>query len=183
MIEITTARTTLRVLGPEWSDSLLRYRIRNREHLAPWEPTRDHTYYTAASSKERLEKDCEGFTRGQSICLWGVDTTASDVIGSCNFTNIVWGPFQACHLGFSVDADYQGKGYMREMVEAAIDHVFGTVGLHRIMANHMPSNIRSAKLLEGLGFEKEGFAKSYLQINGRWEDHILTAKVNPDHRT
>ena len=127
MIEITTARTTLRVLGPEWSDSLLRYRIRNREHLAPWEPTRDHTYYTAASSKERLEKDCEGFTRGQSICLWGVDTTASDVIGSCNFTNIVWGPFQACHLGFSVDADYQGKGYMREMVEAAIDHVFGTV--------------------------------------------------------
>ena len=158
MIEITTARTTLRVLGPEWSDSLLRYRIRNREHLAPWEPTRDHTYYTAASSKERLEKDCEGFTRGQSICLWGVDTTASDVIGSCNFTNIVWGPFQACHLGFSV-------------------------GLHRIMANHMPSNIRSAKLLEGLGFEKEGFAKSYLQINGRWEDHILTAKVNPDHRT
>jgi ribosomal-protein-alanine N-acetyltransferase len=48
------------------------------------------------------------------------------------------------------------------------------------MANYMPRNERSAKLLASLGFEREGYAKRYLQIAGQWEDHVLTALVDPD---
>ena len=51
------------------------------------------------------------------------------------------------------------------------------------MANYMPNNTRSGTLLERLGFEKEGLARQYLQIAGRWEDHILTSKLNPADRT
>jgi ribosomal-protein-alanine N-acetyltransferase len=50
--------------------------------------------------------------------------------------------------------------------------------LHRIMANYMPSNKRSARLLQKLGFVIEGHAKKYLLINGQWEDHVLTSLTN-----
>jgi ribosomal-protein-alanine N-acetyltransferase len=49
------------------------------------------------------------------------------------------------------------------------------------MANYMPENKRSARVLEKLGFEKEGMARDYLKIAGEWRDHVLTAKINPWH--
>ena len=64
---------------------------------------------------------------------------------------------------------------MHEALERSIRYVFEELTLHRIMSNYMPVNTRSAKVLERLGFEKEGYAKNYLLINDRWEDHILTA--------
>ena len=70
---------------------------------------------------------------------------------------------------------------MTEFVEGAINYVFERLDLHRIMANYMPGNTRSARVLDKLGFNKEGFAKSYLKIAGEWQDHVLTAKINPNH--
>jgi len=101
------------------------------------------------------------------------------MVAACNFTNIVRGPLQACHLGYSVDQAWQGQGLMREVVQTGIAYMFGTLGLNRIMANHMPSNLRSEKLLRALGFEREGHARAYLRIAGRWEDMVLNALVNP----
>ena len=48
------------------------------------------------------------------------------------------------------------------------------------MANHLPRNERSARLLARLGFEREGYARRYLQIAGVWEDHVLTALSRAD---
>ena len=62
----------------------------------------------------------------------------------------------------------------------AIDHVFHALKLHRIMANYMPTNVRSARLLRRLGFVPEGFARDYLFIAGAWQDHVLTALTHPD---
>lgn len=84
-------------------------------------------------------------------------------------------------MGYSVAAKYQGQGYMRETLQAALTYVFNELNLHRVMANYMASNQRSAALLAQLGFEQEGLAKSYLKIAGNWQDHLLTAKINPAH--
>lgn len=54
--------------------------------------------------------------------------------------------------------------------------------MHRIMAGYMPSNKRSEAVLMKMGFQREGYAKNYLLINGKWEDHNLTALINPDWR-
>ena len=70
---------------------------------------------------------------------------------------------------------------MTEIVDASVSYVFQELNLHRIMANYVPENSRSARVLEKLGFEKEGLAKSYLKIAGRWRDHVLTSKLNPNH--
>ncbi len=70
---------------------------------------------------------------------------------------------------------------MLECLEAAISYMFTVVGLHRIMANYIVGNERCSALLKRLEFEKEGLAKSYLKIDGRWQDHILNSKINPWH--
>ena len=69
---------------------------------------------------------------------------------------------------------------MREALSASVAHMFDHEKLHRIMANYIPENARSGRLLERLGFEIEGQAKNYLHIAGVWRDHILTAKTTPD---
>ena len=101
------------------------------------------------------------------------------MIGACNFSGIIRGAFQACYLGYHIDEAHQGQGLMQEALEAGIGYMFDSQNLHRIMANYIPGNDRSARLLERLGFEREGYAKAYLNIAGRWQDHVLTALVNP----
>ena len=104
-----------------------------------------------------------------------------EVIGICNFSNVVHGAFQACHLGYSISKKFEGRGYMQEIVQAGMEYIFNKVNLHRIMANYIPTNKRSESLLKRLGFQEEGLAKSYLFIGGKWQDHILTSKINPAH--
>ncbi|WP_422731094.1 GNAT family N-acetyltransferase [Leclercia pneumoniae] len=99
------------------------------------------------------------------------------IIGSINFTNFVYGVFQACYLGFSLDHASQGKGLMYESLESSIEYVRENYGIHRIMANHLPDNLRSSNTLKKPGFKKEGYAQSYLKINGEWQDHILNSLV------
>ena len=69
---------------------------------------------------------------------------------------------------------------MREALQAGLAWAFGELALHRVMANYLPRNVRSERLLSVLGFEREGLARRYLQIAGVWEDHVLTAKIAPD---
>ena len=57
--------------------------------------------------------------------------------------------------------------------------MFDVKGLHRIQANHLPENARSAALLARLGFVREGLAKDYLFIGNAWRDHVLNALTNP----
>ena len=73
---------------------------------------------------------------------------SGSIVGECGFTNIVRGPFQACHLGFSPCRAFQGKGFMEEGLCCAI------------------------------GFEQEGRARAYLHIDGQWRDHILSSLIN-----
>lgn len=99
------------------------------------------------------------------------------LIGAIHLTQIYRGPFQAAYLGFELDQAHEGRGLMHEALEIALPYFFKTLNLHRIMANYMPTNDRSGSLLEKLGFTVEGYARDYLLINGKWEDHVLTSLV------
>ena len=68
---------------------------------------------------------------------------------------------------------------MREALLATNNFMFDVMRMHRIMANHRPENERSARLLQRLGFTREGLARDYLYIDGAWRDHVLTSLVNP----
>jgi ribosomal-protein-alanine N-acetyltransferase len=122
----------------------------------------------------------EDFERGRSLKLVMFDINEPDgpVIGECNFTNFIRGPFQACFLGYKIDYRLEGRGLMREALTAAIAFTFDVLRLHRIMANYLPVNERSGRLLRRLGFVVEGYARDYLLIDGEWRDHVLTSLTN-----
>jgi ribosomal-protein-alanine N-acetyltransferase len=158
---------------------LLRYRLENRAHLAPWEPLRETEYYTVEHCIRTIAQSRQNAQQDRGYPLMVFDHEEQSILGTFTFANIVRGAFQACHLGYGVAARMQGQGLMREVLEVGIAWAFGELRLHRIMANYMPRNERSARLLASLGFEREGYAKRYLQIAGQWEDHVLTALVCP----
>lgn len=115
-----------------------------------------------------------------AIHFIGTDKDESHVIGTCSLSNVVRGVFLACHMGYSCAERYEGQGYMKKIVSHTIAYAFNELKLHRIMANYMPDNERSGGLLMSLGFEREGLARDYLHINGKWEDHVLTSLLNPN---
>ncbi len=169
----------MEILGPEDAGLMLRYQEKNRAHLSPWEPLREAAFFTPTHWQNQLQENRDLFNMGTAFRFSALAQDRSEIIGLCNFTNVIHGVFQACNLGYSVAEKYQGQGLMQEILEAGIAYMFEVVGMHRIMANHLPRNHRSEKLLSRLGFEREGLARSYLMIAGRWEDHILNSKINP----
>lgn len=173
-------RVTLRLLEPHEAVLMTRFRVQNREYLRQWEPARNSGFYTTSFWKSRAKQTIQEFRADSSVCFSIFDPRQEEVIGVCNFTNIIRGTFQACYLGYAVAELYQGQGIMKEALSCAIDYMFREAGLHRIMANYLPHNERSAALLKSLGFRIEGRAERYLNINGVWEDHILTSLISGD---
>ena len=175
---IATSRLHLRAATNADGPALLHYHLSNRAHFKPWEPLRDDRFYTLAAMQQRLEEMTRQMAAGNALHLLLCQPETGAMLGECNFTNIVRGPFQACHLGFSIDQAAQGQGLMQEALESAIDFAFTHGQLHRIMANYRPENLRSGRLLRRLNFEEEGRARAYLKIDGAWRDHILTSRIN-----
>jgi ribosomal-protein-alanine N-acetyltransferase len=182
---IETQRLILAIPTPDYASRMLQYVDDNRAHLASWEPLRPDEYFTIDFWSRRLSFTLEEFTAGRCLSLVLLDRTSSSgaVVGQVTFSNITAGAFQAAYLGYSLDHRAVGKGLMCEALTAAIKYVFEELNLHRIMANYMPANERSAKLLRRLGFTVEGYARDYLRLAGNWRDHILTALTNDSWKT
>jgi ribosomal-protein-alanine N-acetyltransferase len=180
---LTTDRLHLAMLPSDAAGRVLAYHQVNEEHLGPVSPARPPTFFTLMYWRTRLAQDREDFRHDVGLRLFLLPRdqpmNSAPVVGTVSFTNIRRGPLQACELGYGLDFRYQGKGLMTEALRAACAYAFSAMGLHRIQANHLPENLRSAAVLRRLGFVVEGYARDYLLINGHWRDHILTALVAP----
>lgn len=119
---------------------------------------------------QRQEKDREQ-NRGAYFFL--KDRQCNRILGGMNLNNIQMGAMCHASLGYWLDENAQGRGYMQEAIQEIIDYSFGTLGLKRLNAACLPDNERSIKMLLKLNFEEEGYAKNYFEINGRWQDHRL----------
>jgi len=179
---LETARLILTLPTPDFAVRLLAYVSENREHLEPWDPSHPPEYYTLPYWENALHRAVKRFESGDAVSFVLLDrlSPSGPVLGRCDFLNIVRGAFQACYLGYSLDHRAEGKGFMFEALQAAVRFMFDDLKLHRIMANYIPGNERSARLLERLGFQKEGYARDYLHLNGAWRDHVLNSLINPN---
>lgn len=179
--EYETERLQLRVLDRTSAPLVLDYYLRNSDFLEEWEPVKDERFYTLEYQEEQLGKELVGIESNSSLRLWifkkGDD---SKTIGSIGFSNIVYGPFLSCFLGYKLDKDEINKGYITEALQRGIDIMFDEYGLHRIEANIMPKNLRSIRVTEKLGFQNEGMSIKYLRINGQWEDHVHMVLLNDE---
>jgi ribosomal-protein-alanine N-acetyltransferase len=170
----------LRFLQDEDVGPLVELHRRNREFWQGYTPLRTEEFYTEEyqlnriqTSLEKMEKD-EQYTFG--LFLVGTD----QLIGIIELTEVVRGPLQSCWLGYYVDRSHNGRGYTTEAVRLVVDYAFEVLKLHRMEAGVMPQNIGSIRVLEKAGFHKEGLSKQNVKINGKWEDHLHFAIVNPN---
>ncbi|HEY9800434.1 MAG TPA: GNAT family N-acetyltransferase [Leptolyngbyaceae cyanobacterium] len=178
---ITSDRLLLRIGIQEDIPSILKYFIDNKAYLTPYYPTWAEHFFTAEYWNYQVENNFLEFIHDQSLKLFIFPKKQpTKIIGTINFTNFVKGAAHFCYLGYSLAEAEQGKGYMTESLKVATDYVFQELNLHRIMANYMPHNQRSGNVLKRLGFVVEGYARDYLLINGKWQDHILTSRTNPN---
>ena len=181
-LTLLTERLVLTLPGPEAAQRMVAYFENNRGHLGPWEPPFPPGMFTTSFWERRLVQNQDEYRTGKSMRLALLDRRdqAAGIVGLANFTQFVRGAFMACTLGYSLDANAEGKGLMHEALITALRHVFDRLQMHRVQANYMPINERSARLLKRLGFQVEGYARDYIFINGAWRDHILTALVSAD---
>jgi [ribosomal protein S5]-alanine N-acetyltransferase len=179
---IETDRLLLTIPGVEAAPQLLAYAVENEEHLAPFEPSRPKDFFSLPFWHRRIEVHRDEFFRDRSmrLVLLRRDDPGGPILGHCNYSNFIRGAFQACYLGYSLDHRHRGRGVMREAITGSLRYVFDALKLHRVMANYLPTNERSGRLLEGLGFVVEGYARDYVFINGAYRDHVLTSLTNPN---
>lgn len=176
--QLNTERLALRNLTPENTEEMLDYYIRNEEHLRQYEPTRDSSFYTYEGQKEILTESFRQFIDGTSIDL-GIFKDEK-LIGKIKLSNIVYGILRNAFVGYSIDKEHQGKGYMKEALNTVCSYAFEEMGLHRLEASTLMDNSRSQGVLKACGFNELGISEKYLYINGEWRDHKIFYKVNDD---
>lgn len=178
---ITSDRLLLRVAIPEDIPQIIKYFNDNKTYLTPFYPRWSDGFFTEEYWQYQVESNFLEFINDHSLKLFiYIRNKPTQIIGTVNFSNFIRGVAHFCYVGYSLAETAQNKGYMTEALKAATDYVFQELNFHRIMANYMPHNRRSGNVLKRLGFVVEGYARDYLMINGKWEDHILTSLTNPD---
>jgi ribosomal-protein-alanine N-acetyltransferase len=175
---IATERLVLR--APRTTDvpELRRVLRANAGHLKPWSvapaPGDDPASLTSVS--RAVLRHRREWKRGQAFVMMVTPREREGrILGRIALGGILLGAFQNAYLGYWMDEELQGRGLMTEAVRAATTFAFDVVGLHRVQAAVMPRNAASQRVLEKVGYRREGTAERYLCIAGAWEDHVLFA--------
>jgi ribosomal-protein-alanine N-acetyltransferase len=181
---LTTQRLVLR--PPRTGDvgELRRLLRHNQAHLRPWNPAprpgEDPTSITEVSNTV-LRQRREWKTGRSFVFLLALRNEPTRLVGKVALNGVMRGAMHGAYLGYWMDVDQQNGGLCTEAIGAVLDFAFGPAQLHRVQAAIMPHNARSLRVIEKLGFRREGYAERYLQIAGKWEDHILFARTREEH--
>lgn len=179
---IDTERLTLRL--PAHTDYVAWTSLResSRDFLTPWEPTWAEDHLTRKSFTNRVHWAQRSVTSGNGVPLFMFRRRDQALVGAITLDNIVRGPSQSGTLGYWIGASQARNGYMKEAIVAVTHYAFETLDLSRIQAGCLPENQASRGALEKTGFKYEGVAQSYLQINGRWRNHVIYSSLRTDRR-
>jgi ribosomal-protein-alanine N-acetyltransferase len=176
-----TARLRARLPGHRDVAAVLAYYRDNLEHLRPWSPRWPPDLLTPQFWRDQVVRRQAESAAGIAYATFLFQREDDRrVIGNLSLTQIVRGAAEYCALGYGLAADAQGHGYMVEAVRGAVGFAFRELGLHRVHASYIPYNRRSGMVLRRAGFRVEGYARDYLRIDGRWEDHVMTSAINDD---
>ena len=181
-LRLETERLTLRL--PRHADFRPWAALRDlsRDFLTPWEPIWAADHLSRKSFTGRVYWAQRALAQGSAVPLFIIRREDDSLLGAITLDNIRRGPAQSATLGYWIGQPYARQGYMREAIEAVVHHAFRGQDLSRVEAACLPENVASRGVLEKAGFKYEGVAQSYLQINGRWRNHVLYAHLRHDRR-
>lgn len=181
---LITPRLIVRPPTPADVGELRRLLRQNQEHLRPWNPAsppgEDPTSITEVS--RILLKHRRDWKRDTSFVFFvALREAPQRLLGKVALSGVLRGAMQGAYLGYWMDAGSLGRGLATEAIGAVLDFAFGPAELHRVQAAIMPRNGASLRVIDKLGFRREGYAERYLQIAGSWEDHVLFARTREEH--
>ncbi|WP_188577902.1 GNAT family N-acetyltransferase [Azorhizobium oxalatiphilum] len=155
-------------------------RAESRTFLTPWEPVWPSDDLTRGAYRRRMRRYARDMMADEAYPLFLFRSHDHALVGGLTLSNIRRGVCQAASLGYWMGERYAGQGYMSAGVAAMLPLAYDVLHLRRIEAACMTHNTPSIRLLERLGFVREGYARQYLCINGIWEDHLLFARLKGD---
>jgi ribosomal-protein-alanine N-acetyltransferase len=168
--------TLVRLRPPERSDyeDWASLRARSRNFLAPWEPSWPPDALSRANFRLRVARYAEDWRTDQAynFFIFAHDGT---LLGGIGLANMRRGVSETASLGYWIGEPFARQGYMTAALPLVLDFAFGRLRLHRVEAACLPTNVPSRALLLRTGFEQEGYARQYLCIDGKWQDHLLFA--------
>ena len=170
---------TLRPAEMRDFDEWAALRDRSRTFLTPWEPIWPADDLTRAAFRRRIRAHTEEIERDEAYPFFIFDDRET-LVGGITIGQVSRGVAQTATLGYWMGQPFAGRGFMSRAVRAAAHYCFITLRLHRLEAACLPHNDASSRLLESVGFRREGYARSYLRINGVWQDHLLFALIEHD---
>lgn len=175
---LTTAAgvVTLRPIRARDARQWSRLRLLNRAELEPWEPSGeiDWSRRHAVSAWQPLCASLRSQARSGTLVPMVIEVDGA-YAGQITIGNISRGQLQSAWVGYWVDRRVTGRGVATVAVALAVDHCFGTLGLHRVEATVRPENRGSRGVLANSGFREEGLLRRYLHVDGLWRDHLLVA--------
>ncbi|MCI1018104.1 GNAT family N-acetyltransferase [Microbacterium sp. C5A9] len=166
------AEHVLREIRAGDGEELARAYASNRDHLAPWEPLRDDSFYTAEWQETHVRQCVVDAADGRGA-RFVIESHDGRIVGRVNLNNIVRGAFRSADLGYWVDSGHARRGLASRGVRAISEYARDDLLLHRIQAATLLHNLASQRVLTANGFERIGLAPKYLHIAGEWQDHVL----------
>lgn len=155
-------------------------RAASRAFLQPWEPTWPADDLSRSAFRRRLAAYARERDTGEAWRFFVFRQEDDQVVGGVSLSNVRRGVAQTGTVGYWAGQAFTRRGHTLEGVRAVARFAFDVLRLHRLEAACVPENDASAQLLLKAGFEREGYARSYLKINGRWRDHLLFGLVRED---
>ena len=150
-------------------------RAESRDFLAPWEPTWAYDALTRGAFRRRLKMYKAEMRQGVTYSFLIFRRVDDVLLGGITLSNLRRGVAQSATLGYWIGSPHGNQGYMTDSLAAILEFAFSRIGLHRVEAACLPANEASRRLLLRSGFREEGYARDYLRISGRWQDHQLFA--------
>jgi ribosomal-protein-alanine N-acetyltransferase len=179
-VELENDRYFLRL--PRYQDFNQWHRLRaeSRKFLEPWEPTWRRDELTEGAYRARVVRGKQEYTSGQAVPLFIFLKGDMTLVGGVTIGYIRRGAAQSCMIGYWMGERHAGQGHMFAALQMVIPYIFTGLELHRIEAACIPDNARSIRLLEKAGFQREGYLRGYLKINGQWHDHVMFSRLATD---
>jgi len=155
-------------------------RAESRAFLTPWEPTWPADDLTRTAFRRRIRRYHNEIREDHAYPFFILRQSDYQLLGGITLSNITRGMTQTATLGYWMGERFANQGFMTCSVRAIAPFAFATLHLHRLEAACLPHNAASIRLLERVGFRREGLARGLVCINGRWQDHIVYALLSDD---
>lgn len=152
----------------------------SRAFLTPWEPLWSVDELTRPAYRQRMRRFQKDIENDEAYPFFIFRVSDHRLVGGLTLSNVRRGAAQTASLGYWMGETFAGQGLMTKAVALTVGFAFDKLDLRRIEAACLPTNQVSIRLLERVGFRQEGFARQYLNIAGRWSDHLLFAMLAAD---